>query len=56
MPSRYTRLDDESISFVDFQDFFQQSNKANTYKDIVTKELGGLCHYPINGKRCKCVQ
>jgi hypothetical protein len=57
MPSRYTCLYDESTSSVDFQGFFQQSNtSANTYKDIVTRELGGFCHYPINGKHCKCVQ
>jgi len=40
MPSKSTCLHDESTSFVVFHDIFQQTNtSANSYKDIVIREL-----------------
>ncbi len=38
-------------SFVDFEYLFQHTKiNANTYKDIVTRELGGFHHYIVDMK------
>jgi hypothetical protein len=38
-------------SLVDFEYLFQHTNiNANTYKDIVTRELGGFHHYIVDMK------
>jgi hypothetical protein len=38
-----------------FHDIFQQTNtSANSYKDIVIRELDWFCHYHIDGKNNKC--
>jgi len=51
MPSKSTCLHNEFTSFVVFHDIFQQTNtSANSYKDIVIRELDRFCHYHIDGK------
>ncbi len=55
MPNKINYIDDEFGSLVDSLDLFQQTNdtNANTYKDSVTRELGGFHHYFIDAQRCK---
>lgn len=57
MPSKICCIDDEFDSLVDSQDLFQQTSdtSANSYKDIVTRDLDGFTCYSIDAKSCKCV-
>ncbi len=38
-----------------FKIYFSNLTQMQTYKDIVRRELGSFCHYPIDLKICKCV-